>query len=65
MDGISRLSAATVREGLVAGSTLLVCAYEDSAKFNKFKLEGAIPLSVFKENMLEYKKDMRIVFYCA
>jgi len=65
MGEVSRLSAEQVREGLVARTTLLVCAYEDSSKFDKFKLERAGPLSDFKVKMLEYQKDMQIVFYCV
>lgn len=65
MSDIRRLPAEQVREGVVSGRTLLVCAYEDDAKFEKYKLEGAIPLSDFKLKMSEYSKDMQIVFYCA
>ncbi len=65
MSEVSRLSAEQVRKGVLAGTTVLVCAYDDDAKFEKFKLEGAIPLSDFKVNVEEYQKDMQIVFYCA
>ncbi len=65
MGEVSRLSAEQVRKGVVAGTTLLVCAYDDDVKFEKFKLEGAIPLSDFKAKEAEYQKDMQIVFYCA
>ena len=65
MSEISRLSAEQVRGGVTAGTTLLVCAYEDDAKFEKFKLEGAIPLAEFRKNAGELPKDRKIVFYCA
>ena len=65
MGEVSRLSAKQVRDGVVAGNTLLVCAYGDDTKFEKFKLEGAIPLSEFTEKVHEVEKDTPIVFYCA
>ena len=65
MSEVSRLSAEQVRKGVTAGTTMLVCAYDDDAKFEKFKLEGAIPLSDFTAKVHEYQKDMQIVFYCA
>lgn len=65
MSEVSRLVAEQVRPGVVDGTTVLVCAYDDDAKFEKFKLEGAIPLSDFKVRMSEFQKDTQIVFYCA
>ena len=65
MSSISRLSAQQVRQSVVAGEALLVCAYGDDAKFEKFKLEGAIPLSEFQANTSQYPKEKQIVFYCA
>lgn len=65
MAEVSRLSAEQIRDGVVAGNTLLVCAYGDDAKFEKFRLEGAIPLSEFMAHANEYPKDQKIVFYCA
>ena len=62
---ISRLSAEQVRKGVVAGTTILVCAYDNDEKFEKYKLEGAIPLSRFNANVSNYPKDTEIVFYCA
>jgi len=65
MGNISRLTAETVREGVLAGDTLLVCAYESDEKFGSYKLEGAIPLSAFKKKAEGLDKNTRIVFYCA
>lgn len=65
MADVSRLAAKSVRGSVVSGDTLLVCAYADDEKFYKFRLEGAIPLSEFKERLPELDKDTRIVFYCA
>ena len=64
MPDISRLSAEQVRKGVAAGTTVLVCAYDNDEKFEKYKLEGAIPLSDFKTKVSDYPKDTEIVFYC-
>ncbi len=65
MSNASRLTAQDIREGVVSGSTLLVCAYDDETKFRNNNLEGAIPLAEFKARVLDLEKDTRIVFYCA
>ncbi len=65
MSEVSRLSASEVREGVLAGTTMLVCAYDDDAKFERFRLEGGIPLSKFKQDLSGLDKTTRIVFYCA
>lgn len=65
MSNASRLTAQDIREGVVSGSTLLVCAYDNETKFLNNNLEGAIPLAEFKARVLDLEKDTRIVFYCA
>ncbi len=65
MANANRVSAQNIREEVVSGATLLVCAYEDENKFKNNNLEGAIPLSEFKARVLDLKKDKKIVFYCA
>ena len=63
MSEASRLSAKEVREGVQAGSLLLVCAYDEDEKFEKNKLEGAISLSEFKAKLSDYDRNGRIAFY--
>ena len=60
-----RVSAEEVHEKLKAGKALLVCAYEDEAKFKKVRLEGAISLNEFHSKLSSLLKDQEIVFYCA
>jgi hypothetical protein len=48
-----------------SGETLLVCAYDNDAKFRRLRLEGAISLSEFKSHFPSLPKDREIVFYCA
>ena len=53
------------RKMVVAGEALLVCAYEEDETFNRMRLEGAIPLSAFKERLDKIIKNQWIIFYCA
>lgn len=65
MPNANRVSAEEIREEVVSGKTLLVCAYDDDAKFSRNHLEGAIPLSEFKARVPDMAVDDKIVFYCA
>ena len=58
-----RISPTEVREKLIAGKALLVCAYEDEAKFKIMQLQGAISLNEFKSKLASLPKDQEIVFY--
>jgi hypothetical protein len=48
---------------LKSGTALLVCAYDDDAKFQKMQLEGAISLGQFKKKLPTLSKDQEIIFY--
>jgi len=43
--------------------TLLVCAYEDEAKFKRARLEGAISLQSLQSRLPSLPKETEIVFY--
>ena len=60
-----RISPEEVHQKLKAGKALLVCAYEDEAKFKKVKLQGAISFNEFKSKITSLSKDQEIVFYWA
>jgi rhodanese-related sulfurtransferase len=60
-----RITPEEVHQKLKAGKVLLVCAYEDEAKFKKVKLQGAISLNEFKSKLPSLAKDQEVVFYCA
>ena len=60
----TRISPADVRVRLQSGSgTLLVCAYEDEAKFKRARLEGAISLQSLQSRLPSLPKETEIVFY--
>jgi hypothetical protein len=48
-----------------SGETLLVCAYDDDAKFQRLRLKGAMSFADFKSRLATLPKDREIVFYCA
>ncbi|HKJ81290.1 MAG TPA: hypothetical protein VJ954_04655 [Ignavibacteriaceae bacterium] len=58
-----RISVEKVRQKVNEGSALLVCAYNDDQKFQKFHLEGAISLAEFKSKVSALRKDQEIIFY--
>jgi hypothetical protein len=60
-----RVTAEEIHQRLKSGTALLVCAYEDDAKFKKLQLQGAISLNEFKSRLPSLAKPQEIVFYCA
>jgi hypothetical protein len=47
------------------GEALLVCAYEDDAKCEKLRLEGALTLGQLQKRLSGLSKDRELLFYCA
>jgi rhodanese-related sulfurtransferase len=60
-----RVTSDEIYQRLKSGAVLLVCAYEDDAKFKKMQLQGAISLNEFKSKLPSLAKNQEIVFYCA
>jgi len=60
-----RVSPAEIYQKVKDGKTLLVCGYEEDAKFKQMRLEGAISFAEFKGRLASLSKDQDIVFYCA
>ena len=58
-----RITPEEVNEKVKSGKTLLVCAYEDEAKFKKIQLQGAISFNEFKSRLPSLEKSQEIVFY--
>jgi rhodanese-related sulfurtransferase len=59
-----RIDPQEARKRMQQGA-MLVCAYDDDAKFDQNHLEGAVPLSQFKAQADRIPKDREIIFYCA
>ena len=62
---LQRTTAIEVREKVLKESALLVCAYDDDDKFEKYHLGGAISLSEFKSKTSDLDKNQEIFFYCS
>lgn len=61
---LTRISPADVRARMQSGrGALLVCAYEDEAKFTRARLEGAISLQSLQSRLPSLPKETEIVFY--
>ena len=58
-----RIAPEEVYSKVKSGRALLVCAYEDEAKFKKMQLEGAISLNEFRSKLTSLPKNQEIVFY--
>ncbi len=65
MAEIERITVAEARNKTKAQAALLVCAYEDDAKWNKMQLEGAIPMASLGARAATLSKDQETIFYCA
>ena len=65
MPGVERISAADARRKVQNGEGMLVCAYEDEAKCETMRLEGALSLREFRGTLPSLPKDREIIFYCA
>jgi hypothetical protein len=60
-----RVAPEEIYEKVKSGKALLVCAYEDDAKFKMMQLESAISLNEFKSKLPSLSKDQEIIFYYA
>jgi hypothetical protein len=60
-----RISPREARQKVVSGQALLVCAYDDAAKFKKNHLEGALPFSELRSKLPGLAKTQEMIFYCA
>ncbi len=65
MTGPIRIAPEEVRQKVISGSALLVCAYEDIGRFEQVHLKGAISLPEFRSRISSLAKGHEIIFYCA
>jgi len=61
---VKRIDPEQAHQALESGA-LLVCAYDDDEKCRQNLLEGAIPLSRFRQLETSTPKSQQIIFYCA
>ncbi len=58
-----RIPPEVARRKVLSNEAILVCAYEEEAKFRKMHLEGAISLNEFKNRFSLLSKEHEIIFY--
>ncbi len=63
MTEVIRISAEETRKKVTSKEALLVCAYEDEAKFRNKHLQDAISLQEFKTLLPALSKQQEIIFY--
>jgi len=65
MEDVARITPEEACGKIKAGEALLVCGYEEPAKFQAMRLEGAISIQEFRARRATLPKDQEIIFYCA
>jgi hypothetical protein len=63
MADIQRLDAQEARTKVKSNQALLVCAYEDEAKWRRFNLDGSISFASFKSRVNSLPKSQETIFY--
>jgi len=60
-----KIDVVNARRAVVQGSALLVCAYGDAERTEKFRLAESLSLKQFAARTPTLPKDHQIIFYCA
>lgn len=61
----TRISAEEAHKKVTSSDVIFVCAYDSDEKFERFRIEGAIPFSKFRDMLSSLPKTQEIIFYCA
>jgi len=64
MEGVVRVPPRETYNKIKADQALLVCGYESDARFEKYRLEGAISFNDFKARFPSLPVEQEVVFYC-
>lgn len=60
-----RISADQARRDIFNLGALLVCAYDDTSKFEQYRLQQAISLEELKKVENQLREEEELIFYCA
>ena len=63
MANIERISAQQANAKTKANQALLVCAYEDDAKYQRLNLDGSISFASLQSRAASLPKTQEIIFY--
>lgn len=65
MNGPKRVSVEEAYQKMKSGKALLVCGYDNDARFKMMCLEGALSFKEFEARLPGLSKDQEIIFYCG
>lgn len=65
MAEIQRIGVADARTKVQAKAALHICAYLDDARWNRARLDGAIPLVSLEARAATLPKSQELIFYCG
>lgn len=65
MKEVVRVTPEETYKKVESGKALLVCAYDDDAKFRSLQLKGALSFSELESKLESLPKNQEIIFYCA
>lgn len=60
---VPRISPQEARERMKRSGALLVCAYDDPAKYEHCQLDGSMGLNEFRARVDQLPKDRDVIFY--
>ncbi len=64
MTEVVRVTPEETYKKVESGKALLVCAYDDDAKFRLVQLKGALSFSELESKLESLPKNQEIIFYC-
>ena len=64
-DAIERVSPEEARGEVESGRALLVCAYDDEAKYRQMRLQHAVTLHDLQRRVDSIPRNQTLIFYCA
>lgn len=65
MANYEKISARQARQDLERNGALLVCGYDDPAKWEQYRVPGAESFMDFHGHAEQTPKDQEVMFYCA
>lgn len=62
---VKKIEVTQARHDVEVSDALLVCAYDNPEKFEKYHLAGAISLDDLQSREGSLSKQRELIFYCA
>jgi hypothetical protein len=62
---VQRIAAESAYSEVRTGDALLVCAYDDQNKCEKYRLTHGVALDELQAHLSTLPKNRKLIFYCA